>query len=279
MWDNPRLLNSAAGLLVVAAALLFAFAGLQFLVHSPLFPIRELEVDHGLKHSTRQQIEAAVRGSIAGNFFAVDLSAIRAAIEQLPWVRRVTVRRVWPDRIGVSVEEHVALARWGDEALINTYGERFPGRSQAVLPALLGPAGTEQEVARRYAHFASLVAPLGTSLERVVLTPRYAWQLRLASGLNIMLGRDPARPGGGRADGGLQDQLGVRRHRRQPHPQLQFHRNGRDQGSRGERARRRARDRYRAGGQHPDRPADPARAAAGIHHRRPGGRARADRHV
>ena len=45
-------------------------------------------------------------------------------------------------------------------------------------------------MARRYAHFASLVAPLGTSLERVVLTPRYAWQLRLASGLNIMLGRD-----------------------------------------------------------------------------------------
>jgi len=190
MWDNPRLLNSAAALLVGVAALLFAFAGLQLLLRSPLFPIRELEVDHGLKHTTRQEIEAAVRGRIAGNFFAVELSGIRAAIEQLPWVRRVTVRRVWPDRIEVSVEEHVALARWGDEALVNTYGERFPGHSQAVLPAFLGPAGTEQEVARRYAHFASLVAPLGTSLERVVLTPRYAWQLRLGSGLNIMLGRD-----------------------------------------------------------------------------------------
>ena len=190
MWDNPRLLNSAAGLLVVVAALLFAFAGLQVLVRSPLFPIRELEIDNGLKHTTRQEIEAAVRGRIAGNFFAVELSGIRAAIEQLPWVRRVTVRRVWPDRIEVSVEEHVALARWGDEALVNTYGERFPGRSQAVLPAFLGPAGTEREVSRRYAHFASLVAPLGTRLERVVLTPRHAWQLRLGSGLNIMLGRD-----------------------------------------------------------------------------------------
>src|SRR2546428_9476311 len=180
MWDNPRLLNSAAGLLVVVAALLFAFAGWQFPVHSPLFPIRELEVDHGLKHSTRQQIEAAVRGSIAGNFFAVDLSAIRAAIEQLPWVRRVTVRRVWPDRIEVSVEEHVALARWGDEALVNTYGERFPGRSQAVLPALLGPAGNEQEVASCYTPFGSLEAPLGTTLGRGRFTPLYAWQLKPA---------------------------------------------------------------------------------------------------
>src|SRR2546430_8751847 len=191
MGDNPRLLNWAAGRLVVVAALLFAFAGLQLLLRWPLFPIRELELDQALEHTPRQEIEAAVRGRIAGNFFAVELSGIRAAIEQLPWVRRVTVRRVWPDRIEVSVEEHVALARWGDEALVNTYGERFLGRSQAVLPALLGPAGSEQEVARRYAHFASLVAPLGTSLERVVLTPRYAWQLRLASGLNIMLGLDP----------------------------------------------------------------------------------------
>jgi len=45
-------------------------------------------------------------------------------------------------------------------------------------------------VAQRYARFSSVLAPLGAELERVVLTPRYAWQLRLSSGLHIMLGRD-----------------------------------------------------------------------------------------
>jgi cell division protein FtsQ len=34
------------------------------------------------------------------------------------------------------------------------------------------------------------VAPLGTSVERVVLTQRLAWQLRLGNGLHVMLGRD-----------------------------------------------------------------------------------------
>jgi cell division protein FtsQ len=45
-------------------------------------------------------------------------------------------------------------------------------------------------VARRYVRFAAIIAPLGTGIERVVLSPRHAWQLRLANGVHLMLGRD-----------------------------------------------------------------------------------------
>jgi cell division protein FtsQ len=48
----------------------------------------------------------------------------------------------------------------------------------------------ESEVTKRYVNFSKIVAPLGAPLERVALTARLAWQLRLANGLNIMLGRD-----------------------------------------------------------------------------------------
>lgn len=190
MWDNPRSLNMAAGALVGIAAPAFVVAGVWLLLHSPLFPVTQLEIKHALEKTTKEEIEAATRGRIGGNFFAVAPAEVRAGLEQLPWVRRVSVRRVWPDRLEVTLEEHVALARWGDEALVNTYGERFNGRTEQALPVFLGPAGTEHEVARRYARFAGVVAPLGTELERVVLTQRYAWQLRLASGLHVMLGRD-----------------------------------------------------------------------------------------
>lgn len=190
MWDNPRILNMTAGVLVGIAGLIFALVAAALLLRSPLFPVTELEVKSGLAKTTRGEIEAAARERIGGNFFAVDPAAVRAALEQLPWVRRVSVRRVWPGRLEVALEEHVALARWGDDALVNIHGERFNGRSEQALPTFIGPAGTELEVARRYARFARLVAPLGAELERVELTPRYAWQLRLASGLHIVLGRD-----------------------------------------------------------------------------------------
>ena len=190
MWDNPRILNMTAGGLVGIAALAFAIAGATLLVRSPWFPIRYIDVTHALQNTTREQIEAVTKARIGGNFFAVAPADVRTALESLPWVRRASVRRVWPDRLEVALEEHVPLARWGDDALINTYGERFHGWTDASLPTLFGPAGAEHELARCYRRFSVLIAPLGAELQRVVLTPRYAWQLRLSSGLHIMLGRD-----------------------------------------------------------------------------------------
>ena len=104
----------------------------------------------------------------------------------------MTVRRVWPDRLEVGVEEHVALARWGSDALVNTYGERFSAKNRRRrCRCSSGPAGHEAEVdAPLRALRGDLLAPLGAQLERVVLTPRLAWQLRLANGLHVMLGRD-----------------------------------------------------------------------------------------
>ena len=190
MWDNPRLLNMAAGFFVGIAVMAFSLAALLALLRTELFPIREVVVASAPQKTTRHEIEAAVRGRVSGNFFAAPLAELRAAFEQLPWVRRAAVRRVWPDRLEVSLEEHVALARWGNDALVNTYGERFSGRTEAPLPQLVGPQGSEAEVTRRYLRMARAVAPLGTEPERVVLTPRYAWQLRLKNGLHLMLGRD-----------------------------------------------------------------------------------------
>jgi cell division protein FtsQ len=189
VWDNPRLLNLAAGILVGIAVLACGTVLMIKLQRSSLLPVREVRVDNPLQRTSRQDIEQALRGHIAGNFFAVEPDEVRAALQQLPWVRRVTVRRVWPDRLEVGVEEHVAFARWGSEGLVNTHGERFAATTDQPLPVFLAPAGHEAEVTLRYASFAALTAPLG-SLERVVLTPRLAWQLRLAGGLHIMLGRD-----------------------------------------------------------------------------------------
>jgi len=171
------------------AVLALCFGALYWVLLPQHFPLTRVDLRGDFQRTSRAELEAALP-RISGNFFAADLAEVRASVEKLPWVRHVAVRRVWPGRLEISIEEHVALARWGDDALVNTFGERFIGKTQEALPTFIGPPGTQAEVARRYARFSAIVAPLGTRIERVALSARHAWQLRLANGLHLALGRD-----------------------------------------------------------------------------------------
>jgi cell division protein FtsQ len=196
MWANADLLNGCANALYALAAAGLIYAGAQAAIHSPLLPLRHLALQGELKHITRAQAESAARASAIGTFFSVDVDAVRRAFEALPWARKVEVRRLWPDRLQVAIEEHSALARWGADTqkrrLVNTYGEVFEGElpDGVRLPQFAGPGGSAEELARRYGAFRQTLAPLGLEPRQVLLSPRYAWQVRLSNGLTLELGRD-----------------------------------------------------------------------------------------
>ena len=183
----------AAGIVAGMALLGAICAALYWLLAPGQFPVREVRIRGELRHAAAADIRAALP-RVGGNFFSADLAELRAAAERIPWVRRVSVRRVWPATLELTVEEHAALARWGagDEMsrLVNTHGETFSAKSKEALPIFVAPAGTSAEVTRRYRRFNEIVAPLGPTIDRLVLSPRQAWQLRLANGQHLMLGRD-----------------------------------------------------------------------------------------
>ncbi len=193
MWNNARLLNLVANALFALSGLLAASAAGVTLVRSPAFALRSIEVEGELTHVRRPDIVAVLEGRVSGTFFTVDLDALRARFELIPWVRRAEVRRHWPDRLVVRLEEHVPLARWGvpeDGRLVDTQGDVFGASESSDLPVFAGPAGSEREVARRYAEFSALLQPLKFSVRQVLLSERLAWQLRTGDGLVIELGRD-----------------------------------------------------------------------------------------
>ena len=190
MPAKGRLLRAAAGFVVGFATLALSTGTVYWLAHSALFPLRAIELCTSVAHAPRAELEAVIAQYARANFFAAPIDELRVALERVPWVRRAAVRRVWPDRLEVTLEEHVALARWGAEGLLNRYGERFSGTTDAELPLLSGPPGSEAELARRYLRFSELVKPLGSPIERLALSARHAWQIRLASGVELKLGRD-----------------------------------------------------------------------------------------
>jgi cell division protein FtsQ len=193
VWDNPRLLNLAAGALCALAVAIALSGAAVVAMRSPAFALSSIRVVGDVEHVSVPQVIDALQGRVRGTFFSVDIDAIRALFEMLPWVRRAEVRRLWPDGLEVRIEEHVPLARWGQERdgrLVNTHGEPFRGRVERALPLFAGPQGSEGMVARRYVEFRRALAPMGVEPTSVLLSARYAWQLQLSSGLTVKLGRD-----------------------------------------------------------------------------------------
>ena len=190
MWDRPAILNTVANALFAVAALLIAVAVIVRAAHLPEFALREVRVGGPLKHVTREQIEDVVKRELAGNFFTVDLAATRAAFSRLPWVRSASVRRQWPARLDVALEEHEPLARWASVALVNTHGEVFEAAYDGALPAFIGPAGSAREIAIQYRYFQRALAAIGETPVEVQVSARRAWQLKLQSGLTLALGRE-----------------------------------------------------------------------------------------
>lgn len=194
MWDRPEALRALANTLYAIAAAGLAAIAVLLVIHLPVFPVREVLVVGDVSHVTRNQIDAVVRGELRGNFFTIGLERSRAAFEKLPWVRRVHVRRQWPGRLEVTFEEHTALARWGEDGLVNTFGELFVAASDDPLPLLTGPADSSHEVAERFQRFRQTLEPTGHEIAEVSLSARRAWRIRLDDGTTLELGRDLVQP-------------------------------------------------------------------------------------
>ena len=190
MWDKPQALLLCANLLYGLAAVMLLYAVLFVLLHLPIFPLKKVAVEGELHHVTREQLKLIASRHLRGNFFTLDLVQTREAFQKLPWVRKVSVRRRWPDRLEVTLEEHKELARWGDIALVNSYGELFHAASDSELPVFYGPGNGVREVAEKYGEFGTLLASTGLRVTQVALSPRRAWQIGTDRGMVIELGRE-----------------------------------------------------------------------------------------
>lgn len=194
MWDKPTVLNWIANLLFALSIVAMLYMALYAVVHSSLFPLREVKVEGALQHVNREQVKLIVEKHLRGNFFTLDLVEARNVFEKLPWARKVSVRRRWPDRLDVVIEEHQALARWDTTALVNTHGELFYAASDAELPTFAGPDDGVIEVATQYVEFSKTLQPLKMQVSKIVLTPRRAWEVVTDTGMTITLGRVDMQP-------------------------------------------------------------------------------------
>jgi cell division protein FtsQ len=190
MWDDAQALRKLTNALLGISFLLLLSGVLNYALHLPVFALRAVQLDAAPQRVDMAQLEKAVRNSLRGNFFTVDLGQARQTFEKLSWVRRVSVRRHFPWQLEVGLEEHRVLARWNGTKLVNTQGEVFIAKYAETLPEFAGPEEAAEEVTQHYVRFGEMLTPLGLVIAQVTLSQRHAWQLRLNDGTVLELGRE-----------------------------------------------------------------------------------------
>ncbi len=190
----------ASNALLGMLALFLLASGLWWVAQQPAFTLKAIHVvgmeGEPLNYVNHLTVKNTALPRIQGNFFTVDLESVRNAFEAVPWVRRASVKRQWPNQLVVAIEEHRPLAIWGDQGkLVSVKGDVFTANLAEAeeggeLAELSGPAGSEKEVVSRLYDLRTWLASIGLEPVKLVLSERYAWKAELDNGIVLELGRE-----------------------------------------------------------------------------------------
>ena len=188
---------------IFGGALIMAVGVFSSMAVQNMLPYVDREITHvdvqgALSDSRRKEVDQQIAGYAHARFFSVDLSAMRNTLEDMPWIARADIRRVWPDQLIINLYEQQPVARWGDQQLLNNKGQLFlpiNRDSYGYLPHLQGEVGSEQQVMQTYQLLSQLLRPLGLTVLNVELRDREAWFFSVGvTGTNqvfdVMVGRE-----------------------------------------------------------------------------------------
>ncbi len=206
--DSASLFRAAVGVFIALTALIGVMLASEWLSRPELMPVRAVRFEGEFKHVTQEQLAATVEPVVQGNFMQLDLDAVKARAESLPWVYQAEVRRRWPRDLLIRVAEQQLVARWNDYRDVG--GRATPGAVAgeaswvnhamqvvrvtaddlpADAPRLEGPEGTQAIVYERYQEFGRVLAEAGLQIRALTLTPRRTWQIELMNGPRLVLDR------------------------------------------------------------------------------------------
>lgn len=156
-------------------------------------PIGRIVVKGNLSELHQGTLEQRVAPFVNSGFLTVDIDAIQHSLEQVPWVGKADISRVWPNQLAIEVEEHKPVALWGNDELLNSQAHVFSRQGMTgyqLLPQLAGPEGSQDAVMQQYRLLNQALRPLGQTVEKLEMRERGSWFVTTGTGLELWLGRE-----------------------------------------------------------------------------------------
>ncbi|MFT5113718.1 MAG: cell division protein FtsQ [Parasphingorhabdus sp.] len=194
-WSRWSLLMASAALLISVALLA---ADRLFLPDR--FQIQEIEIVTDGTNVDQEKVKQAVSQQGKRSWFSINLDAVEEEVIKVPWVYSVQVRRKWPARLVVTVEEARPAARWNKKHWLNQRGELLVMPADYVessLPVLSGPDREQIRVVEMYRALQQLLVVPHWQINNLEFNRRTSWQLTLQvqheevnAKVDISLGKD-----------------------------------------------------------------------------------------
>jgi len=168
-----------------------ALAGLAVSRVDQILPIRSIQLAGSFEYLDQADVEQTLRDYIGQGFFSLDIRELQLKLNARPWAESVSIRRIWPDKLRVTISEKKPVARWDEHHLLSASARVYAADVArfAHLP-LVNANGHDPGWALQ--QFYLLQARFERVDERLVamrVDSRGAVDLQLINGLQIKLGR------------------------------------------------------------------------------------------
>lgn len=207
MHRLPPMTRFMIGVLGFIMVLTLFAMGSEFLKDPRLFPVSNVDVLGTLDYTDRSSLSGVVEDDVRKGLLALDIDRVRDEVESLPWVAAAHIRREWPGRLTLGIEEHEPAARWNNDGLVSKRHEMFlppqlhPNSAQHMewqehfsnLPRLSGDEGRHDAVLDDYRHYQLRLSIIGLSIVSLNEDNRRSQTLELSNSVIVKLGYENQR--------------------------------------------------------------------------------------
>lgn len=190
--DTERLrYTSFLTFLILCALLLSARMVYLFVADPQRFPIDTVKIVASYQHITRQQIETILTRYINDSFIMLPVNHLETDLTKLDWADHVQIERIWPGTLKITLVENSPVAIWND-SVITSDGKLVNIEKEQLdmnLPRLSGPKQQQTDVLQIYEKLSKLLSIHGLQASALQLRDNQAWELSLANGVQLHLGK------------------------------------------------------------------------------------------
>ncbi|OCG43957.1 hypothetical protein A9G35_09185 [Gilliamella sp. Choc5-1] len=149
--------------------------------------LSQLTLSGEYTYTTENDLREAILGlGLPNTYIGQDVNDIQQEVMRFPWVKKTSVRKQWPNRLIVYVEEYRPALYWNDLFLLDENGNIFSVPLDRItklqLPRLYGPEGKAKSALETYYKLESLSKKLvnnqlALQIKVAITDERNAWQL------------------------------------------------------------------------------------------------------